>query len=63
MQLSMKQARIGANMTQNEIACKMRIHPQTYAKIEKNPGRATIDQAKCFAKIVNVSFDDIFFGA
>ena len=62
MRISMKQARVGANLTQAQIADKMKIHPQTYAKIEKHPGSATIDQAKRFVKIVGVSFDDIFFG-
>lgn len=61
MRISMKQARVGANMTQAQIADKMGIHPQTYAKIERHPGSATIDQAKQFSKIVGVSMDDIFF--
>ena len=61
MRISMKQARIGANLTQAQIAEKMNIHAQTYAKIEKHPGSATIDQALLFSKITGVSIDDIFF--
>ena len=62
MRISMKQARVGANLTQAQIAEKMKIHSQTYAKIEKHPGSATIDQAKAFSEIVNVDINDIFFG-
>lgn len=61
MRISMKQARVGANLTQAQIAKKMKIHPQTYAKIEKHPGTATIEQAFRFAEITGVSIDDIFF--
>ena len=62
MRISMKQARVGVNRTQAQMAAKMDIHPQTYAKIEKHPGSATIDQAKAFCKIVAVDINDIFFG-
>lgn len=62
MRITMKQARVGVNLTQAQIASKMKIHPQTYAKIEKHPGSATIDQAKLFSKIVGVDMDAIFFG-
>ncbi|MGB7594474.1 MAG: helix-turn-helix transcriptional regulator [Erysipelotrichaceae bacterium] len=39
----------------------LKIHAQTYSKIEKDPNIATIAQAKEIAKIFNVSVDDIFF--
>ena len=61
MQITMKQARVGANLTQARIASKMGIHPQTYMRLEKHPGDMTIKRAKKFAKIVGVPFDDIFF--
>ena len=60
MKITMKQARVGINATQRYIAEKMDIHPQTYMKIEKNPGAATIDQACRFAKIVGLPVSDIF---
>ena len=60
--ITMKQARIGINATQEDIAKKMGIHPQTYSKIERQPERATIEQGIDFCKIVGVSFEEIFFG-
>ena len=62
MRMSMKQARVGINATQQEIAEKLGIHVQTYLKIERNPHQATVDQALRFSEIVGVPICDIFFG-
>lgn len=61
LQISMKQARVGAKLTQQEIADKMGIHVQTYQRMESHPGDVTIRQGKIFAEIVGLNFDDIFF--
>lgn len=61
MKITMKQARIGANMSQDDIANKLHIHPQTYAKYEKQPEDMSIKNAALFAKIVGVDFNDIIF--
>lgn len=61
MQITMKQARVGANMTQAQVAAEMGVHPTTYLRMEKNPEDLTIKQAQDFSKIVGVSFDDIIF--
>lgn len=61
MQITMKQARIGANMTQAVVADKMGVHPTTYLRMEKHPEDLTIKQAFLFSKIVGVKFDDILF--
>ena len=60
--LTMKQARIGINATQEDIAKRMGMHPQTYSKLEKHPESVTIEQGKRFCEIVGVCFEDIFFG-
>lgn len=39
----------------------MKIHRHTYAKIEKYPERATVEQAKMIADITKIPIDDIFF--
>ena len=57
-----KMARIGAGLTMEEISARMGIHPQTYSKLEANPLRMTIEDAKRFSDIVGVPIDDIFFG-
>lgn len=61
MSISVKMARVGANLTQQQLADEMGIHVQTYAKMENNPGSMTIDESKLFARIVGVPWSDIFF--
>jgi DNA-binding XRE family transcriptional regulator len=62
VQLTMKQARIGANLTMQEIAEKMGIHYQTYSRMEAHPEDVTIKEAYKFAEITGLNFEDIFFG-
>ena len=59
--LTMKQARIGADLTQAAVADEMGVHPTTYLRFEKHPENMTIKQAMLFANIVGVHFDDIIF--
>ena len=59
--ITMKMARVGANLTQQEVADIMGIHVQTYMKMEKNPEEVSIKDAKRFSKIVGVPWSDIFF--
>lgn len=62
MPITMKQARIGIDATQQEIADEMGIHVQTYARMEKHPEDMTIAQAKRFSEIVKRPISDIYFG-
>ncbi len=61
MAITMKMARVGANMTQQEVADAMGMHVNTYARFEKDPESISIEDAKKFSKIVNVNCTDIFF--
>lgn len=61
MATPIKVARIEADMSQQEMAEKMGVHVQTYAKLEKNPDMMTIDDAKLFASIVGRDVSDLFF--
>ena len=63
MQLTMKQARIGAGLKQQDIADRMGVHVQTYQRMEKHPEDITIRQGKLFAQIVGLPFEVIFFGS
>ncbi len=63
MSVTVKQARIGIEATQQEIADKMGIHVQTYARLEKHPEDMTIKQAIAFANIVKLSVSDISFAS
>ena len=63
MSVTVKQARIGIEATQQEIADKMGIHVQTYARLEKHPEDMTIKQAIAFANIVKLSVSDFSFAS
>jgi len=56
-----KMARVGAGLTQQEVADRLGCHVQTYATMEKHPEEMSIAEAKRFAEIVGVSVLDIFF--
>ena len=61
MQITMKQARVGAEMTQQQVADRMGIHVQTYQRMEQHPQDVTIKQGKIFSEIVGCNFEDVFF--
>ena len=61
MQITMKQARVGANMTQQQVADQLGVHVQTYQRMEQHPQDVTIKQGKEFSDIVGYRFEDIFF--
>lgn len=61
--ITLKMARIGANLSQAEIAEQLGVHPVTYNRWEKNPGDISIKDAMRICRIVNRSIDDIFFTA
>jgi DNA-binding XRE family transcriptional regulator len=63
VKLTMKQARLLAELTQQEIAEILGVHVQTYMKWEKNPEEMSIGTAKQFSRIVKREFEDIFFDA
>ena len=62
MPMTIRQARIGINATQQELADKMGVHVQTYARMEKHPEDMTIKQAILFASIVGRPISDLYFG-
>ena len=61
MEFSVEQARKYAGLTQAETAEKMGVCRDTYRRIEKNPEKATIEQAYLFSSAVGISLDQIFF--
>ena len=61
MTLSLRQARRLKEKTQNEMAKLLKVNVMTYRKIEENPDRATIEQAKKIAEYLGVTYDEIFF--
>ncbi len=60
--LTLRQARKASEITQQALAESLGVSKNTYLKIERQPELATIKQAKTIAKILGVSYDEIFFG-
>ena len=63
MALTLKQARLLAELTQKDVAERLGVHRQTYAKWERNADEMPIGKAKLFAKIVGRNIDEIFFSS
>lgn len=61
MELSLRQARRLKDKTQIEMASMLKIHVQTYRKIESNPNLATIEQVKKISEYLDVPYNEIFF--
>jgi DNA-binding XRE family transcriptional regulator len=60
VELTMRQARMLRDLTMEETAKKMGISPWVYGRIEANPDRITLAQAKRFCEIVDIAYNRIF---
>ena len=61
MAITMKQARVGVEMTQRQMAEAMGCSYGTYRKWENYPEEMPIKAARKFCQIVCLDPDDIFF--
>ena len=59
--MTVRQARNFAGVTQAEMAKQLKIHRSTYIKLEKDPGKMTIEQAQAISQVTGIPVDDIFF--
>lgn len=59
--MQLKEARKAARYSQEEVAGKLGISRPTYAKMEKEPGLITIDDAKKLSELFGVAVSEIFF--
>lgn len=59
--LSLKEARMLRNKTQEDMGKLLGVSSRTYITIENNPGRTTIDQAKKIAEYLNIDIKDFNF--
>lgn len=55
----LKEARLKRGLTQGELAEKAGIHPNTYAKIERDEQEPSFETAKKLAKVLGVKLEDI----
>lgn len=58
---TVKQARQVAGYSQQAIAKEMDIDVGTYRRIEENPDKASVENAKKFCAIVGLPLDRVFF--
>lgn len=59
--LTLKQARLFREKSQDFMAELLGIHVQTYRKLEEHPDEVTIKQAKLIADALGFDYDVIFF--
>lgn len=55
----LKEARLKCGLTQGELAEKAGIHPNTYAKIERDEQEPSFETAKKLAKVLGLKLEDI----
>lgn len=63
MKLTLRHARLLADLTQKEIAEILGVHVHTYMKWEHNPDEISVGTAKQFAKIVGRDIEELFFSS
>lgn len=59
---TLRGARELAGFTQQYMANELGVSRQTYVKIEENPARASVLQARRICEILSRSYESIFFG-
>lgn len=60
MEFTIKQARLHAGMTQEAMANALEVDRGTYAKIEKDPLKATVRQIKKISDVTGIPISNIF---
>lgn len=60
MLFTIRQARVHAGLTQEEVAKALNIDRTTYRKIEKDPDRATLNQIREIAAVTGIPAEKIF---
>ncbi len=60
-QISLRNIRKLRGLTQQKVADELGVSRYTYIKIEHNPSRASILQARRLCEILRCSYEEIFF--
>ena len=61
MSYTIRQARRLAEMSQSQVAKALDVCECTYRKIEKNPEKATVEQAHALAALFRIPYDRLLF--
>ena len=62
VKMTLKRARLIAEKSQCEVAKALGVSKDKYLRLEKDPEKATIAQAKTISEFLNIPYDEIFFG-
>ena len=60
---NLKQARLYAGMTQDEMADALKIHRSTYRRLERDISRATVAQVQTVSRVTGVPLASLFLAA
>lgn len=58
---TLKVLRVGANMTQTDVAKKLSISPATWSKWERGETYPNVKEIKKIEKLFNIGYSDIIF--
>lgn len=59
---TIREVRVEAGITQQQMADKLGISRQQYANYEAHPERVTIEQARRICAVLGAEYERIFFG-
>lgn len=60
--MTIREVREQAHLTQQQMADKLGISRQQYANYEQHPERVTIEQARRICAVLGAEYERIFFG-
>lgn len=60
---TIRQARRLADLSQSQVAKALGVCECTYRKIERNPEKATVEQAHTLARLFGLPYDCLFFSS
>lgn len=62
-QITLKSARINANLTQKQLGKIVGVHENTISKWENDPSEMSIKNAEKVCEALDIGISDIFFGS
>lgn len=61
-EITIAEARKQLGLTQEQVADQLGLTRQTYAKLEQNPEKLTIGQARQICSVLGRQYETLFFG-
>ncbi|RVU97015.1 XRE family transcriptional regulator [Coriobacteriales bacterium OH1046] len=63
VEITIKEARVQAGLSQQDVAAKLGVSRQAYANMEQNPGSVKVDTARRICSILGTEYERIFFSS